>query len=50
MNEEYNLTSLIKMIIIIVLIMITFYGLTILITKKAKNSRINSSQLYIREK
>lgn len=38
MNEEYNLTSLIKMIIIIVLIMITFYGLTILITKKAKNN------------
>ena len=38
MNEEYNLTNLIKMIIIIILIMVVFYGLTILITKKTNSN------------
>lgn len=38
MTEEYNLTSLIKMIFIIILVVAMFYGLTIVITKNKKNT------------
>lgn len=36
MNEEYSLTGLIKMIFLILIISIVFYGLTIIITKNKK--------------
>lgn len=36
MNEEYNLISLIKMIVVIIIVVFMFYGLTVLITKNKK--------------
>lgn len=43
MNEEYNLASLIKMIIIIVIVVFVFYGLTVIITKNKKTETDTST-------